>query len=183
MFDNNPNITNIEIAMPDNLIDIELIEKVDDKFSKNSLIMDSIEEYVNSSIMNFTFGGIKIPVNDQVSGNKLQKYQTSLPTINNITETTIVIEFRMLDGCINYWLHWLTMYNRVKNKKSNRNIVGNFTFVYTHSYNDILKTRITLKNCMLNAINDLELNFSDDGLSYKSYTLELSFEDIDFDIK
>lgn len=147
---------------------------------KNWIPYENVVDYLNSTIKGIDFGGITITTSERVEfKSKKRNYRPSVNFYDVISTNDISIEIRRADADINYWM----LHNIIKNYYANP--MQQYAQPFYMSVLDVNRDeiyRIVFREILLTELSPISLNFSQQTVEQKTFTLTFSFNwyDVEF---
>lgn len=186
-----PLTSDFVMILPDNFLYKEVKEMYKDWFEQNNFMFQTMNDFIQSTIVSVNFSGLSYSPLKQVSGKDSDKrfHRSGIPA-SEAYKKNLTVRFRMTAGFMNYWILFdqLRMYLDSNNNPDNPMEVGHDTFInslfifilgmegetlFEREYGNLIPTG--LDDIMLNkeslGVRDLEfsMTFSYSKISIKSH--------------
>ena len=165
------------------------------EFTKK-FIPDQIEEFYKPYVKNMptqidsprvlvesTLQGITVPsyqyegVNqghvDTLNNNEITTNWRSTVNAQELTEKSLSLTFKLIDGYVNYWVLLDTFFYHY-DMKNPEAFIGDISLRMIDTNENVMFTRV-YKDCIMTSISDFELSYSENIQTFETFTIGLQY--------
>lgn len=151
-------------------------EKIKERYvpivNRLPLPYDSLTDYLNASIQQFTFPGVTTETVSQTLNDEFVEWKDGF-RFGKVLDKSFTVTFKNYEGYINYWMMF-DQYEEFLSKYQKDKFLPNISIrLLDHHGFELLS--IEYHQILMTGISDLELNFTSNTAEFESFTCDFKY--------